>query len=373
MTSASAQCLRGREVTAVVSARDRLSKAMDRWTGRPALFAIAIMNLITGLGMGVGIAGANFGADSSLYRQCAVLLAEGQTQFCGFLYSPLMALAAQPLTWISSTAAIVLMSLIGGAILLIGVTLETRGQALPDRALIGIAVFTFAPVVYELLLGQTTLLIAATLYPIARREDGVRNGIPFGVALALAPKPLLLPVIVWMFVWRRRALTATVLTALILTGIGIAVLGFDQYRSWLMVLTGAGRESASGTFVLSGDAVGNRSLWPLSPLTFVVACVVLVVTIWAIVRDSARGFVASLFAGLLLAPYSLLYAFSILLLAVKPGLQFAPRTVGALALTANLARYVPATLIIWSLVGLSRCLSIGGRSIRGMLLRDDPP
>jgi len=345
-------------VTAIGSARDRLSEVAVRWSGRPTLLAIALMNVITGLGMGVGIAGANFGVDSGLYRQCAVLLAKGQTEFCGFLYSPLMALAAWPLTLVSATGAILIMILIGGAIVLAGVALETRGRALIDRVLVGIAVFTFAPVVYELLLGQTTLLIAATLYPIARRQDGFRNGIPFGVALALAPKPLLLPVLFWMLIWRRRALTATVLTGLILTLIGIAVLGFEQYRSWFMVLTGAGRESVSGTFVLSGDAVGNRSLWPLSPVTFVVACAVVVVTVWAIVRDASRGFVASLFAGLLLAPYSLLYAYSILLLAVKPALEFAPRTVGALALTANLARYAPAALIIWSLVGLSRCLTL---------------
>jgi hypothetical protein len=360
-------------VTAIESARDRLSEAVDRWSGRPTLLAIALMNVITGLAMGATIAGANFGVDSGLYRQCAVLLAEGQTEFCGFLYSPLMALAARPLTWVSATAAVVIMSLIGGAILLTGVALETRGRALVDRVLIGISVFTFAPVVYELLLGQTTLLIAATLYPLARRQDGFRNGIPFGVALALAPKPLLLPVLVWMLVWRRRASTATILTASILTGVGIAALGFDQYRSWFMVLTGAGREAVTGTFVLSAEVLSNRSLWPLSPVTFVVGCAVVVVTVWAIVRDSSRGFVASLFAGLLLAPYSLLYAFSILLLAVKPGLEFAPRTVAALALTANLARYAPAALIIWSLVGLSRCLSLGGTSIAGVLNRRAPP
>jgi Glycosyltransferase family 87 len=361
------------KVTAVVPTRNRLSEAVVRWSGRPTLLAIAVMNVITGLAMGATIAAANFGGDSSLYRHCAVLLAEGQTEFCGFLYSPLMALAARPLTWLSPTAAIVVMSLIGGAILLTGLALETHGQAVVDRVLIGVAVFTFAPVVYELLLGQTTLLIAATLYPIARRQDGCRQGIPFGVALALAPKPLLVPILLWMLVWRRRALTATVLTASILTVIGIAALGFDQYRSWLLVLTGAGRESVSGTFVLSGDVVGNRSLWPLSPVTFVIACAVVVVAVWAIFRDAARGFVASLFAGLLLAPYSLLYAFSILLLAVKPALEFAPRTVRALALTANLARYLPATLIIWSLVGLSRCLSLRGALTRAALNRGDPP
>lgn len=354
---------------AIGSARVGILDAFDRWSGRPTLLAIALLNAITGLAMGATIAGANFGVDSGLYRRCAVLFAEGHTEFCGFLYSPLMSLAAYPLTWLSPTAAGLVMTLVGAAVLIAGVTLETRGRAMMDRLLIGIGVFTFAAVVYELLLGQTTLLIAATLYPIARRQDAFRNGVPFGIALALAPKPLLLPVLFWMVIWRRRALAATVLTASILTLIGVVLLGFEQYRAWLLVLTGAGRESVGGTFVLSGDAVGNRSLWPLSPVTFFVACVVVVLTVWAVFRDPARGFVASLFAGLLLAPYSLLYAFSILLLAVKPALEFAPRTVGVLALTANLARYGPATLIVWSLVGLSRCLSLDGTFIGRALHR----
>jgi hypothetical protein len=268
-----------------------------------------------------------------------------------------MALAARPLTWVPPTIAFLVMTLIGAAIVVIGVALETRGQARIDRVLVVVAALTFSPVVYELLLGQTTLLIAAALYPIARREDGLRNGIPFGIALALAPKPLLLPVLVWMLVWRRHALAATGLTALALTGVGIALLGLEQYREWLLVLTGAGRDTVSGTFWLSSRDTGNFSLWPMSPVTFALACVVAGATLWAIVRDATRGFVAALIAGLLLAPYSLLYAFSILLLAVKPALEFAPRATRVLALIANLVRASPVAVIAWSLWALGTCLS----------------
>jgi hypothetical protein len=345
-------------VTAIVSASDRLAAVLVRWSGRPTLFAVAVMNVITGLGLGAGIAAANFGGDSGLYRRCALLLAEGRTDFCGFLYSPLTALVARPLTWVTPTTAMVAMTLIGVAILLTGVALETRGQAVIDRVLVAVAALTFAPVVYELLLGQTTLLIAAALYPLARRPDGFRNGIPFGIALALAPKPLLLPILVWMVVWRRHALTATLLTTLTLTGIGIALLGIDQYRDWLLVLTGAGRETLAGTFVLSLRDTGNFSLWPLYPATFVLACAVAGATLWTILRDPSRGFVAALLAGLLLAPYSLLYAFSILLLAVKPALAFAPRATRALALTANLAGALLHILTAWAVAGLVACLPL---------------
>ena len=345
----------------MMSARDRFAALLTRWSGRPTLLAIAVMNVITGVGLGAIIAGANFGADSGLYRQCAVLLAEGQTEFCGFLYSPLMALAARPLTLLPATAAQATMSLIGAAVLVVGVSLDTRGRAVIDRVLVGIAALTFAPVVYELLLGQTTLLIAATLYPIARRSDGYRNGIAFGVALALAPKPLLLPVLLWMLVWRRRALAGTVLTALVLTGLGVLLIGIEQYRAWLTVLTGAGRETVAGTFILSSRNVGNFSLWPITPLTFVAMVMVVVATLWTIHRDETRGFVASLFAGLLLAPYSLLYAFSILLLAVRPALTFAPRTTRGLALVGNLVRASPIAFVAWALVGLMSCLPLRSR------------
>src|SRR3989304_4583039 len=49
------------EVTAIVSTRDRLAALLERWSGRPTLFAVAVMNVITGLGLGAGIAAADLG------------------------------------------------------------------------------------------------------------------------------------------------------------------------------------------------------------------------------------------------------------------------------------------------------------------------
>lgn len=314
------------------------------------------MNVITGLGFGAVNASANFGGDSGQYRHCAALLAAGSTNFCGSLYSPLMELAARPLTWVSPTAAEAVMTLVGVATLVAGVLLETRGRAPIDRVLVALAALTFAPVVYELLLGQTTLLIAATLYLVTRRSDAFRNGIPLGVALALAPKPLLIPVLLWMLVWRRRALAAALATALALTGLGVLLLGFDQYRAWFSVLTGAGREATAGTFVLSLAEKGNHSLWPLNPATVVLACTIAAATLWTIRQDAARGLVAALFAGLLLAPYSLLYAFTILLLGVTPALAFAPRATRVLALAVNLACGFIGVATAWLVLGMAACL-----------------
>jgi hypothetical protein len=296
-----------------------------------------------------------FGADADTFRRAAEFAADGRFDY-GLLYPPLAALAFRPLTWVSPTGAAVAMTLLGLAILLAGVRLDTRGGAPVDRVLVAVAALGFAPVVYELLLGQVTFLIAAALYPLARRADAYRFGAPVGIALALAPKPLLLLVLVWMVVWRRRALAVALPVALGLTCLGIALLGLDPYRQWVQVLTGAGSASVSGTFQLA--LLGNFSLWPLDPMRLALAVAVAAATLWAILRDPSRGLAAALLASLLLAPYTGLYSATILLLVVKPALAFAPRATRALALAANVALALALALAAWSLAALAACLPI---------------
>ena len=308
------------------------------------------MNAIVGLAVAVILAPVGFGRDADFYRSCAQSVAAGGSE-CVSLYPPLTAIVAQPLTWLSPTAAAILMTFIGVVILAAGLISETRGRAVVDRVLIAVAAFGFAPVVYELLLGQVTLVLAATLYSAARREDSYRSGLFLGLVLAVAPKPMLLPVLAWMLVWRRRALAAAMATTLAMTGLGVALTGLDQYRQWLSVITGAGQASVGGSFALSLS--GNYSLWPLDPIKIVVAVVIGAATLWAILREPSRGFVAALLAGLLLAPYTGLYAISILLLAVRPAIEFAPRTTRLLALTANLALGLLFALVPWGVFALA--------------------
>jgi len=308
------------------------------------------MNAISGLGVAAVLAPVWFGVDVGTIRRCAQFAAEGRADPC-FFYTPMAALVARPLTWVSPTMAAIAMMLIGIAILVTGVTLETHGQAPVDRFLIAVATLCFAPVVSELILGQTTLLMAAALYPVARRPDAFRNGIPLGIVLALAPKPLLLPVLVWMLVWRRRALTAALLAAFALTCLGLVLIGSDHYRQWIALITEVGQSGMSGSSL-------NLSLWAggLDPAEVALAAAISAATLWAILRESSAGFVAALFAGLLLAPYSLLYAASILVLAVKPALAFAPRATRVLALTVNPALVLLVAPTAWLVGGLIACL-----------------
>ncbi len=326
----------------------------ERWSGRPLLVAVAALNAVTGVAAAVVLAPLIYGDDADLFRRCAQYLAAGRSG-CNFPYPPLTALVAQPLTWVSPTTAAVIMTLIGLAILVSGVWLETRGQAPVDRVLVGIAVLGFGPVVHELLLGQTTLLIAAALYPVVRRPDAFRTGVALGLAMALAPKPMLLPILAWMLVWRRRGLAAALLTAVALTGLGVALVGVSQYLDWVSVATGFGHVSLEGNFSRGSFSLLSHGM---NPMVLALMGVVGVLTLWAIVRDAPRGFVAALFASLLVAPYTMLYAASIMLLAVKPALAFAPRATRVLALVANPVLLFLAALAPWSLVGLAVCVPL---------------
>jgi hypothetical protein len=326
------------------------------------LAAIALMNVITGLAAAVVLAPISFGLDADAFRRGAAAVTEGRMDV-DFLYTPLAALLAQPLTWIPPIVAGLVMTCVGLTVLLVGVAVETRGLAPVDRMLVGVAAVFFIPVVNELLLGQITVLLAAALYPIVRGSDRVRNGIPLGLAVALAPKPLIVPVIGWMLVWRRRSLLGVASTAAATTLVGIALMGTDLYGLWIDVLTGTSRAARHG----------NVSLWPsagIRPEAILAALAVALAALWTIVRSEGRGLVAALLAGLLLAPYTLVYAATILLLAVRPAMGYAPRALRLLALAANPAMVF--AFVPWVITALVITLPINRRSRQTSTGFDDP-
>ena len=311
------------------------SGGVDRYCGRPLLAAVALLNLITGAGAawllarlaaGADVDVLRSGADAILGRPATELLHPGSVG--QFLYPPLTALLAVPLTLVPAAGAALVMSLIGAALLVAGIVRETRGRPAIDRVLVAVAVLSLVPVVIELLLGQVTVLIAASLYPLMR-SDGRWRGLALGIALATVPKPPLLLVLAWMLVHRRQALPVTIATAAVLTLVGLVATGTGAYAGWVDALRTAGGVSRQG----------NVSLWAggASPIAIIAA--VLVVALFLVcVRREVAGFVAALAAGLLLAPYTLTYALTILVLVPVAGRGSWLRSAGArpLALLANL-------------------------------------
>ncbi len=296
-------------------------------TGRPFLLAVATLNGITGLAAVWILAPLSLGSDAGLFRGGAAGILAG-TYADGFYYAPLFGLIATPLTWLPKGGELIVMTGLGLALLLVGLVVETRGLACLDRVLIGIAVLGFLPVVYELLIGQVTVLLAAAIYPV-RVADGWRRGIALGLVLGLIPKPMLAFVLLWMLIWRRRALAATVLVAVAVTLVGIILLGPGIHLAWLHALVGTGQTTRTGNVAVTG-------LTP--PIVALLLAVVLValggVTLLA---ERSAAFVVALLLGLLVVPFTLMYAVSILLLAVRPAAAVAPRSTRGLVLVANIA------------------------------------
>ena len=109
------------------------------------------------------------------------------------------------------------------ALLAVGTAIATRGLEGVDRWLLGIVVVGFLPLVYDLELGNVTVIVLAAVVAIAWTPDRVVTGIPMGLILATAPKPQLIPVLVWLVVTHRRALVGVVASAALATLVGLAL------------------------------------------------------------------------------------------------------------------------------------------------------
>lgn len=319
-----------------------MNRVLARYGGRPFLVALATANAITGIVAAFILAPLSFGLDAMAFRDGATAIAAG-TFDVDFLYTPLAGLVARPLTWMPPAAAAILMTAIGLAILVIGVVIETRGLAVVDRVLILVAALTFLPVVNELLLGQITMAFVAAIWFITRREDRLRAGIPLGVLLGLAPKPLLLPFLLWLFIRRPRSFWGAALALVATLCVGLLVMGWDLHAQWLDVLMRTGSVSRNGNLSLFAGG--------LTPFTVGLVVIVLVAAAAAVILDEDAGLPATLLAGLLVAPYTLLYAATILLAAVRPALRVSPGGSRVLALVANLG--LLAAFAAWAGAGLA--------------------
>ncbi len=293
----------------------------------PRIFAVAAINGVIGAAVAVLIFPIAWAADSDRNLAAAQALAAGTFgQDHTYLYSPLAAALTLPVAAIVPYGLATAGWLIGRlGILAAGVARETRELSTPDRILVLIAAIGFVPTLYDLLLGNLSILITAVVAVIAWSEDGYLTGLPMGLLLATVPKPALIPVLLWMALYRRRSFLSAIGSAAVLTGIGLLVLGGASYAAWLQVLL--------HPYYLGTQQLGNMALgamlppilaWPLTVLT-------IVATVVALRRGETPGLIACLCAGLLIAPYTMAYGAVLLLVVVRPLARVAPKPTFILA------------------------------------------
>ena len=318
----------------------------------PWIFAVAAINAILAVGIGVLIAPHVWSVDGDRNLAAARALMAGTFgQDHGYLYTPLAAALAIPAVAVVPYGGAVLGWLVARiGVLLDGVRREVGDLSTIDRILVAVAAIGFVPTLHDLLLGNVSIPITAAVAVVAWSGDGYLAGLPLGLVLATVPKPALIPILIWMLVFRRRALTSAVGSAAILSVATLAILGASTYGAWFQVLLHPDymETNQAGNLAL-GAMLPAILAWPLMTLT-------VVATIVALRRGEAPGFIACLCAGLLIAPYTMAYGAVLLLLAVRPLARVAPRPTFVLAATGSVGAIV--FLPIWVGAILATTLTI---------------
>jgi hypothetical protein len=318
------------------AAPTRATLAINPW-----ILAVAAINAILAVGIGALIAPIVWSVDGDRNLAAARALMAGTFgEDHGYLYTPLAAALTIPaVTVIPYGVAVVgwLVARIG--ILLEGVRREVGDLSTVDRVLVAVAAIAFVPTLHDLLLGNVSILITAALAVVAWSGDGYLAGLPLGLVLATVPKPALIPILIWMLIFRRRALMSAVGSAAILSVAGLVIVGASTYSAWVQVLL--------HPYYLGTNQTGNLALGAMLPafLAWPLIAATVVATIVALGRGEAPAFIACLCTGLLIAPYTMAYGAVLLLLAVRPLVRVAPKPTFFLAATGSIC--VIVFLPIW--------------------------
>jgi alpha-1,2-mannosyltransferase len=314
---------------------------------RLALLAIAGITCSIGIVAVVALADAAWMVDIRRNLGAARdLLAGDFGRDGGYLYSPFAALVTVPLTWLPEPVAACTWLAISVSIVAAGVARTTRSLPVADRALVALSVITFVPVVYDLLLGNVTSMLMAAVALAAWRADRPRNGILLGLVVAAAPKPGLIPILVWMLVFRRRALLGAIAAGAVATLACVALVGLDPFLAWARVLRSPD--------YLSSPMAGNMALGTLPmPWSALLALAAIGLAFVALRKGPWPALVAAICLGLLVSPYTLAYAAGVLLVVVPALAACSPLAAAGFALTASLGVVLGFPVWVASLLCLS--------------------
>ena len=211
----------------------------------------------------------------------------------GFLYAPPMAVVGALLTpnvWVAWAAAELAMAI-----------------ALAPRSVPALLVaVTWPGVLSDVALGNVTvvLVVAAML---AMRHDRLAAGVPLGVALAAAPKPMFLMLLLWLLVHRRRTFWGVAAGGASLTLAAALLLGPSLYVQFLEVILRG----------VDPRFVGNSGLSYLWPLGGALAWLASALAAILLIRRPEAGLMAAAVAGTFAGTYAGIYS-TTLPLAVLP-------------------------------------------------------
>jgi hypothetical protein len=200
----------------------------------------------------------------------------------GYFYTPALAVVASPLGGWSIPVL-----LVAEVVVLVWLS--------PRHPLAILAVLAWPPVWGDIALGNETILLVGAL-AVAIRGDTLGRGVLLGVGLALVPKPMFVPVLLWLAFHRRRSLAgvlaagaAVTLPAALLTGL---------YPSFLAALVRG----------IDPGFAGNVGITAVVPWAGPIVSVAAVLVALLVVRRDEDGLLVAGLAGTFMGTYVGLYA-----------------------------------------------------------------
>jgi hypothetical protein len=264
--------------------------------GRLLLAAAIVLSLAT-IASWWPLPWINLDGDRMLEASQVFLRGDDPYGIPGYLYSPLAPILTAPLALVPYGLAL---------LLLVKVELVAGYAWVRFGPLLAVAVLLSPPVFSDLVLGNVNLLlVAAAAWMIAK--GGIGPGVVSGILFAAFPKPMLLPLLLWVFVFRRRSALGWLIASLVATAVAVAVVGPGRYAEFVALLLRGGDVGSS--------FVGSAGLSSFSPVAgFVVGVVAAGIFVWSMrSRDWTTSLVAAAAAGMLAGTYQTLNSAELLL------------------------------------------------------------
>ena len=195
---------------------------------RLAWFAAAVFVVLFGLGeFGSWVVAAWqghswWGIDLHLILDAGARLTAGQPIYADprFLYPPLAAVVGAPLAPLDFDAVSLVYAAAKVAIAAACVWSVGSGWTTLARVLVLITLVCSLPFLHDVMLGNVNVLLVGAMVPAMLASPRPRHGILLGLVIAAFAKPLVVPILLWLLVWRRPVFGVTVLTGLIATAVG---------------------------------------------------------------------------------------------------------------------------------------------------------
>jgi hypothetical protein len=288
--------------------------------------------------------GGWFALDGRRVLEAAQAWRGGQSPYTvdGVLYSPVAVALAVPLTYLSAPVVIIGWIATCSAWAAMLVVREVRATPAWAHALAVAGVLLFVPTIADLVLANVTVaLICATA--VAIRGGTIKSGFVLGIAAAAFPKPMMVPLVIWLIVCRPRAAAGAGFGAVLAVVVSLVSGGMDWWGQFVRLLASGGG--------VEPDFVGNYGISHFAPELWPIGVgIAVVVFLWCLLRRGKHGSLAAAAAtGVFIAPYAGVYAALPILLAlpsIAAGRPFLGLVVAALGVVTAPWSPIVASLVL---------------------------